>query len=873
MEAKPFRLGRFDVEARLGAGAMGVVYRARDLELQRDVAIKVLDAATCGSPDSIERFEREGRMLAALRHPHIAAIYGLERDGETRGLVLELLDGETLAARLARGALPVGDALRYAEQLADALEAAHAKGIVHRDLKPANIQITADDTLKVLDFGIAKTVTPATTETTFATATGLILGTAPYMSPEVLRGAPPDRRADVWSFGCVLYEMLTGRRAFDGATAADVLAATMTRRPDMTRLPAGAGVSVVALLGRCLEADVRLRQRDMGDVRSELLRIAAHPTEVIGVDDRPRPQRERRWRSVAAVVVMAAVAAAAGWATRHGGDATAQERYAFQFDAPAGATWNNRPPDPLPQVSPDGRQIAFTATVGDTSGIWVRDLAALESRLIPGTDDAPNNFSKPGQGFSWSSDSRRLAYCVGGKVKLVSLDGRGEEQIDAGCRSDVAWGPRGDFLVDRADGLFIVPSSGGTGTRATTMDAATGVIHAFARWLPDGRRFVFTMVSANPEVAGIYAAGEGTGPPRRLVADESKADVAVDRANTPYLVFVRRATLVAQPLDGRTLAPNGAPIELAQRMAIGASRKPSFSTAGGTLVYRSGGGFGNAAWTLVDRRGRHLGLAFGGDTFVGAATLTPDRKSLVYSRFNRDTNTLGLWRGDLERGVTQPLFEPPYLVDFPAYAPDGTRLAVGAAPPRRFDVMTMPVGSADPVPLVAAAGGSAPRWTRDGRALVFQGPTGVSVVAVEHPGAVASVIVPRGIHPALSPDGHWLAFASDVTGRSEVYVQPFPGPGERQRVSLSGGYQPQWRDDGGELFYIAPDNSLMAVGVAKASVLALSPPTKLFDVPFAPDGRIASSQHLLPLDGGRSFFVNLQTAPAPPLTVVRGWLP
>ena len=862
------RLGPYEVVAAIGAGGMGEVYRAHDTRLDRTVAIKVLPDSVADNPERLARFEREARTLAALNHTNVAQIYGIEE----HALAMEFVEGEDLSARIARGALPTDEALDVARQIADALDAAHSLGIVHRDLKPSNIRIREDGTVKVLDFGLAKALAPpvelagltsAPTVTSPAlTGLGVILGTAVYMAPEQAKGRAVDRRADIWAFGVVVYEMVTGRRPFDGETISEVLAAVIKSEPDWSPVPA----RLRRLLESCLEKDPKRRLRDIGDWTRQM-----EEPRALG-----RPSRSWLAWSVAAVLLLATgVLAVVHFQEK----APVAETVQFQIPPPEGHSFLFNF-----AVAPDGRRVAFIARdEKGTARLWVRDFGALESRPIAGTEGART--------VTWKPDGREIAFAVNAVLNKVAVEGGPvvrlcEMPSAAGLASGV-WSPSGVILFGGTTGgvMRSVPESGGAATPVTSLDSTRrDLAHGIPSLLPDGRHFIYLRVSAIVGQSGVFIGSLDKKPEDQdrvpILTSEGGARYSEMGAQGGRLLFLRQGTLMAQPFDARRLVLTGDPVPVAERVGnTGASG--FFSVTPLALAYRTGtvagaGPESRLAW--VDREGKTIQVLTAARPF-GAIELAPDgRRASVSIQPNLNVD---VWLADLDRsgGLTR-LTTNPMADRGSVWSPDGTRIVFYSNRNGRNDLFLKPVdGTGQEELLLKSDLDEVPTsWSRDGRFLLYQ---------TTSPGRANDLWVlpmqgertPRPILQTefnegsgrFSPDGRWIAYQSNMSGRPEIYVRSFDlaslvSPiGALTRVSTDGGTAPRWRRDGTELFYEAPDGSLMAVDVSTEATFRLGAARRLF--PLDPDALWD------PAPDGKRFLVAMPTAERglTPITVVLNW--
>jgi Tol biopolymer transport system component len=861
-------LSHYRITAALGAGGMGEVYRATDTSLHREVAIKVLPPEVAQDPERLARFRREAHLLAALNHPTIAAIYGLEEAEATPFLALELVEGEDLKERLAKGPIPVGETLEIAEQIAEALEEAHGKGIVHRDLKPANVKLTPEGKVKVLDFGLAKAwsgdapdgsspsaaLSQSPTLAHSGTVAGVILGTAAYMSPEQARGKRVDKKADVWSFGVLLWEMLTGQALFAGETVTDVIAQVVTKKPDLDALPERTPAPVRRLLTRCLRKDPRTRLPDIGAARLDLQDLLdgreaetdVPDGETPGLAGAERRRARERWGWLAVSAVLGTLAA--GLALVHFREAPPPRPPAGQFTVEAPEGWRFHSWG-WPVPSPDGRQILFRAVPGATlhsaeeedraTMLWTRPLEALAARLLAGTEHVEHPF--------WSPDGASVGFFADGELRRLTLASGLVQRICAlprpGVASGADWSEDGTiaFAVGGAtDGeVFTVGAEGGEPQPFSPSGATKGgALRVFPQFLAGGKRLGFLSLGQGLTPGYDVAAVDDPAQGRRVLDGVLRAQFA-----GRYVFFLQDSTLVAQPLDAENVEPTGAPVAVAA--SVGAMEGYSgigwFGvSAGGTLAYMAEEAVSGAVQlTWVDRRGGALGTV-GAPGRYKQVVLSPDERNVAVEVRN-DQSGDDLWVIDVARGVPTRVTSGLGNEDNPVWSPDGRSLVFSSTQPDgKNDLRRKELRATAPeTVLTDSPGGDYPEsWSPDGRTLLFiRNPSaGKQSIWALPPGGdeEAESILNADVfvdEPQVSPDGRWLAYLSQESGRSEVYVEPFRRGGESVRVSVDGGGQPKWRADGKELFFASLDGRLRSVTFRVVDGRPeVSLPTELFEI-------------------------------------------
>ena len=878
---------------------MGEVYRARDRRLGRDVAVKALPATAVADPERISRFRREAQILAGLTHPHIATLYGLEEADDSQFLVMELVEGGTLANRLASGPLAVRDALTIARQIADALQAAHDRGIIHRDLKPANIAFTAEGHSKVLDFGLAKALVAdgnAATVAADATKSGVVLGTVAYMSPEQARGQPLDKRTDIFSFGCVFYEMLTARNPFARSTVSDTVVAILGSEPDWTLLPSQTPERVRWLLRRCLEKDARRRLHDIADARIEL-----DEALIAGTDSGAMPaaaaasMRWFRMREAAAWTAAGVLFLTLGtlyW-RRDAPDTSAADERVVSAAIPLPNLATAAAPEQVTRfaVSPDGRRIAYVGNApGGGTMLWVRPLDTAVAQPVSGTEGGTYPF--------WSPDSRQLGFIwrptaeisvLSGQLKRVSLDGGAPVTLaDLRFSSLSAWNQEGVILFTPAGNAplhQVSSSSGGDSTAATTLDTAAGhVQHAQPSFLPDGRHFLYSAVGSLQGGAttptGVYVGRLGEPSfAQLLVANASQPAYAGGR-----LLFVRSGTLLAQPFDAARLVLEGTPVPIMERVltsASGGGIGGAYSVSNDVLVYQTTAAVGSQlAW--LDRRGTEVGRLGEQADWVDVA-LSPDGTRAASSRADPVLGTRDIWTFDVKRGIGERFTWGPTDEFAPVWAPDSRRLVFSSLREGRVDLYekSQATGPEQRIPDEGLALGKfAADWSPDGESVLFiAGGRTIArsdIMLLPARGGAARAFVDTSLvetQARFSGDGRWIAYAANVSGRLEVYVKPYGRAGEPRQVSANGGSWPQWRRDNSEIVFAAPDETFMAAQVRiNGDELTVGDIRPLFKTRLRTRIRLDAYPYDMTPDG-QQFLVNklIEENLSTPLSVIINW--
>jgi serine/threonine protein kinase len=859
------RVGPYEIVAPLGAGGTGEVYRARDRKLDREVALKVLPPSVATDPDRLMRFEREAKTLAALNHPHIAQIHGFEQAGGTSALVMELVDGEDLSQRIARGPIPFDEALPIATQIAEALEAAHEQGIVHRDLKPANIKVRSDGTVKVLDFGLAKALDGAggagrgggagpsallnsPTLSIHATQAGMILGTAAYMSPEQARGKAVDRRADIWAFGCVVYEMLTGSHAFDGDDTTEILGAIVKSDPDWSRLPDGTPGYVTAFLRRCLQKDIKKRLPHIGVARQDL---ESPPAETAAAAVARRPWLPIVW--VASGVALAALTFLMLPREASTGSAPIVSAIELQSHLTrlAGQSF---------AISPDGTRVAFVAP--DAAGrdlLWVRQLSSDEAQPLSGTEQANGPF--------WSHDSRHLAFVAQGRLKRIDASGGTPITL-----ADNASGNGGAWSRDEV--ILFTSSAPRQIMRVSAKGGAPATTHAetyFPAFLPDGKHFLYLRSRS------LYVRPVDGGAEQTLLDHAGNAAVA-----SGHLIFVRESTLFAQPFDVERRSLTGEPFPLAENLEVNTgSGAGAFAVSDtGVLVYQTiRSPISRPVW--IDRGGRHLPVA-GEPARFSEISLFRDGSRAAAAIWN-DASERDIWLIDLRRGLRTRLTSGPDDDSDPVVSADGASIAYSSRRVHNKSLVTRRVdGSTAPATLVEDLFNKyAHHWSADGRSLLYSSMSPGTAfdlwVTPVISGEKRTPILRTGASESFgewSPSGGLLAYASSEGAPREVYVSRYPGASERWPVSAGGGANPHWSHDGKELFFIGAA-SLMRVPVRNIGTgVEIGNAEAVFELPYRMQvvTTIGVSNLFSVSPDGQRFLFNVPLDDSPnPLKLIVNW--
>jgi Tol biopolymer transport system component/tRNA A-37 threonylcarbamoyl transferase component Bud32 len=855
-------VGPHEILGPLGAGGMGEVYRATDTRLKRQVAIKILPADLAADPERLARFQREAEVLASLNHQHVAAIYGVEESNGVTALVMELVEGPTLADRIAHGPIPIDEALPIARQIAEALEAAHEQGIVHRDLKPANIKVRDDGAVKVLDFGLAKarekgakssgsdvTVNAMSSPTMASPAmsrVGVILGTAAYMSPEQARGKAVDKRTDVWAFGAVLYEMLTGTRAFDGSDITELLASVVKSTPDWSALPADVPPQVVTLIQRCLEKD---RQARIGDIAVARFLLSGDAALVAAAVATPAEKRTTRWRAIAPWIATAAVAGAAiGWLIPRRAIEPRPLTHLQMDVVPADQVTPSpnsltRPSRTAVSISPDGRRVVFSGIHAGVPQVYLRELDHATAAPIAGTDGAYAPFFSPDGAWVafWTGDNKiKKVPAAGGPTATIC-------DLPQGQFWGASWSEDGNIYFSTRQGIAKVSAAGGAPTDVVKLDLTKSGRLGLPQLLPGGKNLLFT---SPPK---IVVRSLDSGEERTIIEDGADARYV----RTGHLLYMKAGTLMAVPFDPRSARVTGAPVALLENVMQGmyAGNSNDETLAGqfavsdsGTLVYASGGTVPMRPSTLVfvDRNGSVQAVP--GSTprglYLNPRLSHDGQKIAVESKADVNEGT-DVWVYDIARGS-------PTRVTFdggnrPVWSPDDKRILYGHFEKGVANLYIVNAdGTGKPERLTTNTFGQAPAsWSAATNAVaVIQRPTtetfGIFVMPMDGAGPRQPTLFLESkfalLYPEFSPDGHWMAYVSAESGLNELYVQAYPGGGQKTRISTAGGWEPIWIGNGRELLYRTytppPQNDrlLMSAAVRSLSPLRIDPPRLLLDM-------------------------------------------
>jgi serine/threonine protein kinase/Tol biopolymer transport system component len=864
------KLGPYEVQSPLGAGGMGEVYRARDTRLDRTVAIKILPEHLAGSAEARQRFDREARAISSLNHPHICHLYDVGQQDSTSYLVMEFLDGETLAERLRKGPLPLDQVLRIGSEICEGLEKAHRTGVVHRDLKPGNIMLTKTGA-KLMDFGLAKApsgLTSLSSSNSLATmsqpltAEGTIMGTMQYMSPEQLEGREADARSDIFSLGAVLYEMLAGKRAFEGKTTASTIAAILAADPRPITATHPAPPALDHLIRTCLAKDPDDRFQTAHDVKLQLLWIAQSGSGPIAGSATAHPASARLAWIVAGLLSLALIASGiAWWFQSHRTPA------ALYFSTPVPLIANGV------ALSPDGHNAAIVAYSRETNKymLWRYEVGGRDAIAIPGTEGASHPF--------WAPDGKSLAFFGDGKLKKVDAFSGTAPQIVCEARTGRGgtWNRDGVILFapDATTGLFRIPSVGGTPVEVTKLDLSRG--QSSNRWpvfLPDHKHFLYlgANFSGQYENNAVFVGSLDSGETHMIVSASSNAAYA----EPGYLLYIRNNALVAQRFDLKTLSVTGEPATISDEVRYTpATDQAVFSVAKDVLAIQTGKGIGTSQLVWFDRSGKELGFA-GPAGIISNATISPDARRIAYDQMDPDSRHWAVWTRDLLTDATARITFGAGLTQLPVWSPDGKQLAYASI---RNSMWTIFVKNADGSGSETPVGDNAPyvkgpwSWANDGK-LLFWNKSELWYAPMPDPKPKPVFVEkPTILNAQFSPDGRWLAYSSNEGGSFEIYVSAFPHTESKWQISRDGGGEPRWRRDGKELFYLSADGKVISVSVKAATTFEAGPPQALFQTHLRQS--ISALDHIsydVSADG-QKFLVDTKTdeSNATPMSVVLNW--
>jgi serine/threonine protein kinase len=866
------KLGPYEILTLLGAGGMGEVYCAKDTRLNRTVAVKVLPSHLSSNPEFRKRFEREARAVSSLNHPNICMVHDIGHQNDVDYLVMEYLEGETLSARIQKGPLHVVELLQYSIQIADALDKAHVKGIIHRDLKPGNIMLTKSGA-KLLDFGLAKSMLLASSDSTASelptasnplTKEGTILGTIPYMAPEQLEGKETDARTDIFAFGAVMYEMASGRRAFEGKSQAGLIAAILSSQPDRLLQPDVPPI-LEHTIRTCLAKDPSDRWQTAHDLMIQLKWCVEATTPTM--TEAPAGRRWKSYERILWIIVVAILGSLFFFS--YSKKSLETQSIGFFVPPPANATFN----DSI-AISPDGRILAFVATdaSGNTS-LWIRSVEALEPRVLPGTTGASAPF--------WSPDNRFIGFFADGGLRKVELStGSSQTICEAADPRGGTWGRHRTILfsANGGSGLYSVAESGGNVSQVTFLsEKREEASHRFPSFLPDGHHFLYYVLTAKVENNGIFLGSLDSKDSKRLLSSDSGGVFGAGG----YIFFLFRSSLMAIPFDTQKLQIRGEPFPVSDKVWWDGWEPglAAFSAADRNVIAYRTGGIQNRQFIWFDRAGKQL-ESVGPPGIYGEPALSADQKKISLTSIDPRGYRSTISVLDLLRGTMTRFASSPYSLATSYWSRDAAKIYYSSFP--EGGIYQQPSSGGQPELLLRPESfGITEDISSDGKDLIY---STLDLKTNQNDLWILPLFGDRKPKPYLqtpyneatgrfSPDGHWVAYTSDESGKSEVYAQSYPVPGNKVQISIGGGEQPTWRGDGKELFYVAPDKKIMAVEVKIDSAFEAGTPRELFQTQIAPFIE-ARNQYVVTADGER-FLVNtmLDEISTAPIAVVLNWNP